>query len=365
MALRELHIHHLRNLHGQQLEFSPRLNLIYGVNGSGKTSLLEAVYYLSAGRSFRSAKHRHVVSRDSDVLTLFGRIENERGEQRLGISRDLAKGEALLRKNGLRVQSLSEMARELPVSVIEPGTFDLVAGGPGQRRQFLDWLVFHVEHDYGALWQQCQKTIRQRNQLLRRGIISDGQLSSWNARLVALAETLTERRSVWFERFREKLDELMTQANAHWATDLELGFFQGWDSKRSLAEILETNQETEYRAGHTLYGPNRCDIRIRVNQRPAGEVLSRGQQRTLVILMKLAQMAVVNVQRRDAAICLVDDINAELDQSNQKLLAERLLGLGCQLFVTSIEPPDLSLWAGSTVQDHRMFHVEHGEFSEQ
>ena len=365
MALRELHIHHLRNLDGQRLQFSDRVNLIHGANGSGKTSLLEAIYYLSAGRSFRTSKHRNVVSRDSNLLTLFGRVENEWGEQRLGISRDLAKGETVLRKNGLRVHSLSEMARELPVCVIEPGTFDLVAGGPGQRRQFLDWLVFHVEHDYGGLWQQCQKTIRQRNQLLRRGIMSDGQLGSWNARLVALADQVTTRRMHWFERFRAELQALFEQSNADWAKDLELIFFRGWDSKRTLGEILETNQETEHRAGHTLYGPNRCDIRIRIKQRPAGEMLSRGQQRTLVILMKLAQMAVVNGRRQDYAICLVDDINAELDQANQKVLAERLLGLGCQLFVTSIEPPDEGLWTESTIQDHRMFHVEHGEFSEQ
>lgn len=365
MPLRELHIHHLRNLHEQRLEFSERVNLIHGVNGSGKTSLLEAIYYLSVGRSFRTAKHRNVVSQGSDTLTLFGRVDNERGEQRLGISRDLVKGSAVLRKNGLPIQSLSEMARELPVSVIEPGTFDLVAGGPGQRRQFLDWLVFHVEHDYGQLWQHCQKTIRQRNQLLRRGIISDGQLGSWNDRLVVLSQKLTERRAFWFERFEKQLVELLERADAQWASSLELGFFQGWDAKRSLAEILDTNHETEYRAGHTLYGPNRCDIRIRINQRPAGEVLSRGQQRTLVILMKLAQMAVVNDQKRDYAICLVDDINAELDRTNQKLLADRLLELGCQLFVTSIEPPDQSLWVGSSAQNHRMFHVEHGEFSEQ
>lgn len=365
MALTELHVSHLRNLLDQRLQFSPFLNLIDGPNGSGKTSLLEAIYYLSAGRSFRTRKHRHVVSHGQQEMTVFARVENARGEQRLGIRRDLVRGETALRKNGLTVRSIAEFARELPVSVIEPGTFNLVAGGPGQRRQFLDWLVFHVEHEFGPLWQEVQKAISQRNHCLRHGILRDGQIKVWSVELARLSVALTERREYWFARFRERLLQLLDSAGADWAADLSLEFYRGWDNKRDLADLLTTPSDAEIRAGYTLYGPNRCDIRIRLDQHSAAETLSRGQQRTLVILMKLAQMAVVHQHTGGEGICLIDDMNAELDQGNRELLARELLGLGCQLFVTSIEPADPDqLWAGAGGQT-RMFHVEHGQFSEQ
>ena len=364
MALTELHVSHLRNLSDQKFQFSPILNLVSGPNGSGKTSLLEAIYFLSAGRSFRSRKHQHVITHGEDEMTVFGRVENSRGKQRLGILRNQRRGETLLRKNGLTVRSMAEFARELPVSVIEPGTFNLVAGGPGQRRQFLDWLVFHVEHDYGVLWQKVQKAITQRNHCLRHGIIQDGQMKVWSEELTRLSHALTERREHWFRCFEERLIALLDSADADWAHGLSFDFYCGWDRKRDLSELLVVPTEAEIRAGYTLYGPNRADIRIRLGQKSASETLSRGQQRTLVILMKLAQMGLVHEPGTGDGICLLDDINAELDLTNQALLARELMGLGCQLFVTSIEPPDSGgLWAGAGAKT-RMFHVEHGEFTE-
>ena len=366
MALQELHIHQFRNIESQRLAFSPSLNLIHGLNGSGKTSLLEAIYYLSSGRSFRTSKHNRVVREGSDRLTLFGRVREESGEHRLGIERVIGRQEATLHHNGLRVPTIAEFARLMPVSVIEPGTFDLVAGAPGYRRRFLDWLVFHVEHDYGRRWKACQRAIRQRNHLLRHGTISDQELGPWTEQVAAHGEDITRSRETGFELFRRELEQMMSNSEAGWARGLSVEFARGWDKSRSLGETLSGNPESERRAGFTLYGPNRADIRIRYGNLPAGEVLSRGQQRSLVILMKLAQMRVLRDRSGIRGVCLLDDINAELDAGNQQLLASELLALGCQLFVTSITSPGHEgPWSKVSAGDHRMFHVEHGQFAEQ
>lgn len=367
MALNELHVHHLRNIEHQKLQFSPQLNLIHGDNGSGKSSLLEAIYYLATARSFRSSNHRRVVQQGHRTLTLFGSVSDPvRGLLSLGLEREPGgKNGVRLQRNGESIRSVSELARVLPVSVIEPGTFELVAGGPGNRRKFLDWLVFHVEHWFSGVWQEAQRALKQRNHLLRHGIIDASSIGPWNAQVAELGEHLNQGRQEGFRRFQEEFEAMRARSGADWLGSVSLGYNPGWDSERGLDAVLADNPQAEARAGFSLYGPNRADIRIRVGQQPAGDVLSRGQQRSLVVLMKLAQMRVlqsVGVQ----GICLLDDIHAELDTDNQALLASELLALNTQVFLTGIKAPNEGA-LGSLMREHEpsMFHVEHGRFTEQ
>ena len=365
MALTEFHTHHFRNLAQQRLQFSSRVNLIWGRNGSGKSSLLEAIHYLSSGRSFRTHKHESVVTQGQGGLTVFGRVEREgQSSHQLGVSRDLVQKQTVLKLDGVRVRSMARLARELPVSVIEPGTFDILAGGPGKRRQFLDWLVFHVNQDYGALWQQYQKGLSQRNHLLRNGTLEGRYRLVWNQELERLAVQVTEAREGLFRQFEEALRSLLAEVKVPWSDTLAFQFYPGWDRKRSLSEVLEDHQHQERKAGYTQYGPHRADIRVRVHGKPVAEVLSRGQQKTLVVLLKLAQMACFSNERRLSGIFLLDDINAELDDHHQRLLVERLLAMGCPVFVTSIEPPDPRVLWESVMDELKMFHVEQGQLTE-
>ncbi|TVP55929.1 MAG: DNA replication/repair protein RecF [Halomonadaceae bacterium] len=365
MALIELQTDSFRNLNPERLRFSPRVNLIHGVNGSGKTSLLEAIHVLSTGRSFRTHKPENLVTIGQECFTLFGIVRHDAREHRLGFSRDIKRKETILKQDGERIRSLATMARELPVSVIEPGTFDIIAGGPGKRRQFLDWLVFHVEHPFAGVWQRCQKSLTQRNHLLRNGTIGNSQMSVWDRQFAELATHVTQYRKQCFEEFVPLLQGLLNTVSAPWAGQVSLSFNQGWAANRLLEEVLTESLVQECRMGHTLHGPHRADIQIRVAGRRASEVLSRGQQKTLVVLMKLAQMAMVNRHSHRHGICLLDDINAELDGSNQDLLAQQLLQLGSQVFVTSIERPDPAQLWHQAMNDLAMFHVEHGAFTKE
>ncbi|WP_148860974.1 DNA replication/repair protein RecF [Marinobacter fonticola] len=367
MALLRLQTQHFRNLAPTDLTFSPSVNLIYGENGSGKSSLLEAIGYLGLGRSFRVNRHEAVVCHGTQRLTVFGEIGNDDGAHkgsghRIGLSRDLSLGETRLKVDGERVRSLSAVARHLPVSVIDPGTFDIVAGGPGKRRQFLDWSVFHVEHGFSALWQQFQRSVSQRNKILRNGRIDESLRRIWDRQYVALAEQVTEARRAVFERFHPLLVAVLEDVGVVWSNDLKIEFFPGWDRKLGLADVLESHRDQEAKMGHTLYGPNRADMRVKYQGRPVAETLSRGQQKTLVILMKIAQGQLLKASGRQCTF-LLDDINAELDEPHREMLAGKLRDLGSQVFITSIEPPrPEKLWRES-MPDFKVFHVEHGEFT--
>ena len=377
MALVKLHTEFFRNLSpAEPASFSPSFNLLYGANGSGKTSVLEAIGYLGLGRSFRINRHQAVVQHGQQRFTVFGGLDHGFDEERnalsshalahrLGISRDVAQKETTLRVDGEGVRSLSSLAMHLPVSVIDPGVFDIVAGGPGKRRQFLDWAVFHVEPSFASSWQQCQRVTSQRNQTLRNGRLDESMLRIWDAQYAALSERISEARKVAFDQFKSAFDGLVHEVDVSWTDELKLEFYPGWDTSQSLVDVLVRHREQETRMGHTLYGPNRADIRIRFQGRPVAETFSRGQQKTLVILMKIAQSMVLNGLGKQVSF-LIDDINAELDESHRTMLARKLQELRCQVFITSIEHPDPeSLWQGNQTADYRMFHVEHGKLKEE
>lgn len=381
MALLRLQTLDFRNLDGTGLDFSSGVNLVYGKNGSGKTSLLEAIGYLGLGRSFRVNRHEAVARESSDGFTVFGEIgtssaglasslansdsvampEASMSRHRIGISRVLSRKETRLKVDGEAVRNLSRVASYLPVSVIDSGTFDIVAGGPGKRRQFLDWAVFHVEHGFSALWQQCQRATSQRNKILRNGRIDEQLLRIWDRQYVALAEQLTDARSLVFNDFKPLLMGLLEELELPWAKNLRIEFAPGWDQKLSLNDVLAQHRAQEQKVGHTLFGPNRADIRVRLKGRPVAETLSRGQQKTLVMLMKVAQGKLLSNHGRQCTF-LLDDINAELDQQHRAMLAGKLRDLGSQVFITSIESPDpKQLWQ-TPLPEFKVFHVEHGRF---
>lgn len=376
MALVKLQTQNFRNLAPTPVTFSPSFNLLYGANGSGKSSVLEAIGYLGLGRSFRVTRHQAVVSHGQSRLTVFGGLDsgltvgddsalNEAVAHRLGISRDISAKETMLRVDGEGVRSLSALAMHLPVSVIDPGVFDIVAGGPGKRRQFLDWLVFHVEPSFSALWQQCQRVTSQRNQTLRNGRLDESLMRVWDSQFGTLAESLSDIREKVFRQFKEAFDKVLQELDAGWTDGLKLEFYPGWDRSLSLVEVLASHREQERRMGHTLYGPNRADIRLKLGGRPVAETFSRGQQKTLVILMKIAQGKVLSDLGKQVTF-LLDDINAELDVRHRIMLARKLQELRCQVFITSIEQPEPDvLWADVQAPEYRMFHVEHGKLTEE
>ncbi|WP_298451475.1 DNA replication/repair protein RecF [uncultured Marinobacter sp.] len=377
MALVKLHTEFFRNLSpAEPVSFSPSFNFLYGANGSGKTSVLEAIGYLGLGRSFRVSRHQAVVQHGQQRFTVFGGLDHGLDKprdnlaegtlaHRLGISRDVVQKETTLRVDGESVRSLSSLAMHLPVSVIDPGVFDIVAGGPGKRRQFLDWAVFHVEPSFASSWQQCQRVTSQRNQTLRNGRLDESMMRIWDTQYVALSERISDARKTAFDQFKRAFDNLVHEVDVSWTDGLKLEFYPGWDTSQSLADVLVRHREQEARMGHTLYGPNRADIRIKYQGRPVAETFSRGQQKTLVILMKIAQSMVLNDLGKQVSF-LVDDINAELDESHRTMLARKLQQLRCQVFITAIEHPDPEiLWQNNQIPDYRMFHVEHGKLKEE
>lgn len=355
--LQALQIHCVRNIEHLHLNLSPGGNFFFGVNGAGKTSVLEAVHFLSTGRSFRSGASRSLITHDHPVCRVVGRIGDEHVQVPMGIERHRIDG-LRARVGGSPVSSLTELAERLPVVTIDTESLTLVTGTPEARRRFLDATVFHVEHQFISLWRRYQRALRQRNAGLRRGTLAgDG---AWQAELAVAGEALSDIRDNVLRRLADTVARTMVELSPGLG-DVSLSLRRGWESNVPLGEAIKEMTDSDRRQGFTQRGPHRADVRVLVAGRPAAEVLSRGQLKVLVSALRLAQGRLVAAANASQPLYLIDDLLAELDANHAERICELLAESQSQVLMTAVDAGNLLRWWGT--KPHRVFHVEHGNIS--
>ncbi|HQW07540.1 MAG TPA: DNA replication/repair protein RecF [Steroidobacteraceae bacterium] len=334
MPLAELVVEDLRCIERLETALHPGLNLVSGPNGAGKTSILEALFLLGRGRSFRTRSSERLIRHDQDRLISFGRTASHA----IGVEvrRDPGRSGATTRAkvNGEFVGSLAELTTIFPVQVIDPEIQQLVDGGATGRRRWLDWSVFHVEPGFGDCWARYARALKQRNAALRGGA-SPGALVAWDRELVAAGVPMAEARARHFDdleaRWREAQQALLgTEVSATWTW--------GWDRERTLEVALQGARDHDVSRGTTSVGPHRADLRLRVGHRAAREVLSRGQQKLLALSMVFAQLELLQSTLQIRPTLLIDDPAAELDNFRLSVVVERVRALETQLVVTTLAP---------------------------
>lgn len=357
MPLSRLSLDHFRNITAAELELSSRFNLIVGANGSGKTSLLEAIYYLGRVRSFRTARPRHLIQDGQTWFRLVGRIAGaDNTEQTLGIERG-PQGQTL-RLAGRPVRQLADLVRALPIQLLNPDSHLMLEGGPRYRRRYLDWGVFHVEPAYHSAWQRYAKALKQRNAALRTSR-NPRDVAAWSPSLVQAAEVLHSLR-------REYIALLLPYVQSNLAAlvdlpGLEFRYQPGWPEETGLETALAERYTTDLKRGFTQVGPHRADLLPLIDGVPAIERVSRGQQKQLVTALLLAQAELLMEKSRRPCLFLIDDLPAELDQGHRERVLERLLALRSQVYVTTTDANAIPRVAGD---GGKRFHVEQGRITE-
>jgi DNA replication and repair protein RecF len=350
MGLRKLSITDFRCLESAELEFDARFNLISGLNASGKTSLLEAVFFLGRGRSFRTSRTDALVRHGTHAFMLTGRLGDELGGHAIGMQVTREGIEA--RFAGRPVTALAEVAAILPVQAIDPEVHRLIEEGPQDRRRYLDWGVFHVEPTFVGHWRRYQRGLRQRNAALRSGQAS-GVIRAWDQELVEAGRAVAEAR----DRYLQQLTpHVVAAADRLLGEKVELVLHRGWLADRTLEEALELSWARDVERGLTHSGPHRADLVIRIGGLAARDRISRGQQKLLAAAMLLGQLRCDAGAGSPLAALLVDDPAAELDRENLERLISEIVDLPAQLFVTALDPCNSGLL--SLGEGHR-FHVEH------
>lgn len=338
------------------IELAPGWNLFTGDNGAGKTSVIEAAFLLSHGRSFRTGVREALVRVGSGGYSVFGELAKAGGEtRRVGIARISGRIEAKLDGQGV---TAAELMHHAAVLCFEPGSHELMCGPADERRRFLDWGVFHVEHDYLTHWRRYHRALKQRNAALRSGG-GDAELDVWDHELTVAAEPLTAMRQAYVHALRPIVTVLLGDLLAELGAP-EFAFQPGYDATRPLSETLRLRRERDRLRGHTGLGPHRTDWSLAFAAAPRREHLSRGQEKLCAFACVLAQAMLYARTASEWPVICVDDLASEVDRSHQARLLALLAESGAQILVTGTEePPELAKWAVAVTR----FHVEQGQVS--
>jgi DNA replication and repair protein RecF len=330
MSIRRLQVTDFRCLQSADLDLDPRFTLISGANASGKTSLLESIYVLGRGRSFRTRRLEHLIRQGADQFVVFGEVES--GGRRMALGVEGSSSGIRARINGATPASLAELAVSLPVQIIDPEIHHLIEEGPSRRRRFLDWGVFHVDPEFVAHWQRYRQALKQRNAALKSRQ-SLAVVLAWDADLVRYGELLGGARTTYVQLLAQLAAPIGQNLLG---MELEISYRPGWSRDDTFAESLERSRNHDQASGMTQVGPHRADLNIRLNGVGVKDRISRGQQKLLAAVLLMAQLKVFPDDAPVHPSLLLDDPAAELDDERLTHLIQEVSGHSLQLIVTTL-----------------------------
>jgi DNA replication and repair protein RecF len=308
-------------------------------------------------RSFRTLDANQLISEGHSFYRLVGRIGLE-GGRTIPIGMERLQGNYRIHLEGQQVQRLSDLAGRFPVHIMTSDTANILNGGPGYRRQALDWALFHVEQGYRAIWQRYARVLRQRNAALKARR-APAQIMAWDVELTDAAQHLDRLRRTYLTALepyvQTELESLLP------GRSLSLRYHSGWTKDAVFDAVLKRTLEKDLANGYTHCGPHRADVLLMVDGKPVQTNFSRGQQKAMIVAYILGQVKLQHALKALRGALLLDDLGSELDTEHQSRILDCLREIGTQVFVTAIDSHAVKLAEWPAM---KRFHVEHGVIRE-
>lgn len=369
MRLEALRVQHFRNLSFVEIEPHERFNIFSGANGQGKTNVLEAIYLLSAVRSFRANRNASMVEFDAESASLEARVERG-GHDRI-VRIEIGENGKDVFLNDSPVRRLSEFFGTVNVVKFGPKDLSILKGSPSERREFLDEAIFNAHPAYQTELDHYEEARKQRNAVLKDEEVDEALLSVYGEQLVQYGADVIERRTDFIEEFRPVLGRVFREIfDADFDADVE--YDMKWadridaprrppddrgEVERMLESALEQTAEAERERGYTLVGPHRDDLYAELEERDVTVFGSQGQQRAFVLAMKIAVIRYLKERYHFAPILLLDDVSSELDREKNRFLFDFLRSrTEGQVFITTTHRDYIHL-----DEDLRTFSVTSGQ----
>lgn len=351
MRLNRLKLNNFRCYASLDQTFNTAITIIDGVNGSGKTALIEAIYWQTTGRSFRHHKSVDLIRHKQKQLTVFSEYQSIEQHQihKLGVSYS-KNNKKIIKHNGQIIRRQTDVAQQFPVIAIDPNAFLWIDHTPSFRRSYLDWLVFHVEPNYLRIWKQSQKVQQHLNKLLKSSVIDE--LDLWQQTYAQLAQHTTILREQVVEQIQQRFNKLI-KLFLPTVEDVTITYNKGWLSDDLLQE-LSNKQSQHLKQGFIGIGVNKADLVCLVNGLPAQVVLSRGQKKLIAVIMYLVFIEIFENTHQQPPVICIDDIDSELDDRSLSLLATYIQQQPRQIFLTTVNANSIKKY----FMDCEVFHVK-------
>ncbi len=351
-TINQLKLNTFRNIAKTELTFSPQFNVFHGNNGAGKTSLLEAIYYLGLGKSFRNTPASRIIQEQQDNFLVLAQLHHQETDNKAAIccSHDHNRQ---IKLNGEALPSIAPITRIMPIQFMSPMSYRFFHDGPKIRRQYLDWALFHVEPHFLDYWRSFQRVLKQRNSALKQ----QQSTQPWDSEFAQVATKIDQLRQSIAEKLAPLCFKQLAQLLPN--TTFQLKYQRGWPESVDLADVLSNNQNRDRQLRYTYYGPQRADVQLCLQDKPVHDVLSQGQQKLAAYALHLSLGNLLDQEFGTSPLYLIDDLPSELDKDSRHKITVALTNLNAQSFITGITQSDLV-----TLKDHAkttMFHVEHGQ----
>jgi len=351
----ELKLHNFRCFNSSTISLSPGINFFYGNNGSGKTTILEAIYMCSSGRSFKSSNIQSLIAFEKNFFSING-YDSNRGFT-LSLSKEISKPISIKINN--TKTTTSSLIKEFPSTAIHNNTFSFANASPDFRRKIIDRSLFVSDESFSKTWFGFYRCLKQRNSLLKNRDIK--YIDAWNKKVSQEAKSLDKKRANFFNKsfleFKNILSILDTCTTTEYLDKIRIEFFSGWDSRKELYDVLVESEQKDLIRKTTTEGPHKADVKIFIGENDAKQILSRGEQKILSILWCCAQHEVLRKIYNIKATLIVDDIKSELDDNTFNVFINLLDFLNNQIIFSCIDD-HFSSKIKDKYKEFKKFHVE-------
>ena len=319
MILKTLRVQNFRTHSDFILEIGEKSTLISGANGSGKTSLLEAIYFALQGTSFRSSD-KEILRNDGSSWFRIDLKDSRDSLRTIIFNNAVQKSKKQFLVDGNKKARLNASLR-IPVVLFEPDDLQLLSGSPTRRRNFLDYFLSQIFPSFQLALTRYNKALKQRNNLLKRDNVSKDELFPWNLMLAEYGAEIISKRQDFLELLNSKIEEVYFEISGV-KDEIKIDYLGEKVSKNEILAILSENIERDKILGYTNFGPHKHDIQFIFNKKPAQNVASRGENRSLVLALKFIETDILSDLTSKRPIVLLDDVFSELDDDRQKLLTK-------------------------------------------
>ena len=324
MSFSKIHLNNFRSFNSSSFNLGKN-NLILGKNGAGKSSFLEAIFFILSKKSFRTSSLNSMVNFESS----FFKVDAILNEEKFSFTKDLS--------SSIKSVEGNFQNNFLPL-ILNNFSLNLLEAPKENRRSFIDYLMFHVEHDYKTNHLKFKKALAQRNRALKKS--SSSELKSWTKVFIDLSQKLTKMKLDFIDSFLKSFPAFVDSSSLPKTLQekfksISITYDKGW--KDNLLEELRESFVKDQSRGFTSLGPQTSDLSVKINKQDSGNILSRGEQKLLILLIYLFFIKAYNDLRPNKTIFLLDDLPSELDDKNLDLALSLLQDADCQLFITSLE----------------------------
>ena len=358
MMIRRLRLQNFRNYYDESIQFMPGTNILVGDNGQGKTNVLEGIYYLLTGKSYRVQREQELLRWEQTEFHLYGDFLLT--NQRISLESHYRNKKKVVKVNLVPCQRLSDFVGTINVIFFSPDDLVMIKGGPAERRRFLDLHIAQMRPGHVSILNAYNKVLQQKSALLKSYVTKSlkySQLQLWNEQIIELGTKIIGNRSDLANRLQEAANQIYTNLTSQKETMqtlyIALGKKNTNEAISEFPQLLHDKLEQEMERQMVLIGPHRDDVQILLDDKPARLYASQGQQRSLVLSLKLAEMELIRQEKGEYPLLLLDDVLSELDKFRRDYLIRFIESSRIQTLITMTS-------SENHLDSGMLYHVEQG-----